>query len=59
VKVLTRHNELKLLIDVSQSLMKVLSQYRNFIPRIYVAPDTYDKLEKKGVLEKMREMKWD
>ena len=56
---LTRHNELKMLIDVSQSLMKVLSQYRNFIPRIYVSPDTYEKLEKKGVLEKMRQMKFD
>ncbi|MGE3757489.1 MAG: HD domain-containing protein [Pseudobdellovibrionaceae bacterium] len=58
VKVLTRHNELKLLVDVSQSLMKVLSQYRNFIPRVYVSPATYHTLEKKGVLEKMRTMKW-
>jgi HD superfamily phosphohydrolase len=56
VKVLTHHNELKLLIDVSQSLMKILSQYRNFIPRIYVSPATYHILEKKGVLEKMRQM---
>lgn len=56
VKVLTRHNELKLLVDVSQSLMKILSQYRNFIPRVYVSPATYHILEKKGVLEKMREM---
>lgn len=59
VKVLTRHNELKLLVDVSQSLMKILSQYRNFIPRIYVSPASYEKLEKRGVLEKMRQMKWD
>jgi uncharacterized protein len=59
VKVLTRHNELRLLVDVSQSLMKVLSQYRNFIPRIYVSPATYHLLEKKGILEKMRQMKWD
>lgn len=58
VKVLTRHNELKLLVDVSQSLMKILSQYRNFIPRVYVSPATYHTLEKKGVLEKMRTMKW-
>lgn len=56
VKVLTHHNELKLLVDVSQSLMKILSQYRNFIPRIYVSPATYHILEKKGVLEKMRQM---
>ena len=56
VKVLTNHGELKLLVDVSQSLMKILSQYRNFIPRIYVSPATYTVLEKKGVLEKMRSM---
>ena len=58
VKVLTHHNELKLLIDVSQSLMKILSQYRNFIPRIYVSPATYHILDKRGVLEKMRTMAW-
>lgn len=59
VKVLTRHGELRLLVDVSQSLMKVLSQYRNFIPRVYLATETYEKLEKKGVLEKMHEMSWE
>lgn len=59
VKVLTRHGELRLLVDVSQSLMKVLSHYRNFIPRLYLSTETYDKLEQKGVLEKMRSMKWD
>jgi len=59
VKVLTRHGELRLLVDVSQSLMKVLSHYRNFIPRVYLSTETYDKLEKKGVFEKMRSMKWD
>ena len=59
VKVLTHHGELRLLIDESQSLMKVLSQYRNFIPRLFVSPATYEKLEKRGVIEKMRTMKWD
>jgi HD superfamily phosphohydrolase len=59
VKVLTRHGELRLLVDVSQSLMKVLSHYRNFIPRLYLSNETYEKLEKKGVLEKMRSMNWD
>lgn len=56
VKILTRHNELRLLIDVSNSLMTILSQYRNFIPRIYVSPKAYELLEKKKVLEKMRAM---
>lgn len=59
VKVLTRHGELRLLVDVSQSLMKVLSQYRNFIPRVYLSPESYAKLEKKGVFDKMREIDWD
>lgn len=59
VKVLNRHGELKLLVDASGSLMKILSQYRNFIPRVYVGIATYEKLEKKGVLEKMRTMNWD
>ena len=56
VRILTRHNELKLLIDVNNSLTSILSQYRNFIPRIYISPEVYDKLAKKKVLEKMREM---
>ena len=48
VKVLTRHGDVKLLIDMSHSLLKIMSQYRNFIPRIYVSPATYEKLDKKG-----------
>lgn len=59
VKLLTRHNELKLLIDVSSSLMGILSQYRNFIPRVYVSPKTYELLQDKGVLEKFRQLKFD
>ncbi len=55
VRILTRHNELKLLIDVNNSLTSILSQYRNFIPRIYISPKIYEELKKKKVLEKMRE----
>lgn len=58
VKVLTRHGELKLLVESSNSLMKILSQYRNFIPRVYISPKTYEALEKKGVFEKMRQTVW-
>lgn len=54
VKVVTRDGELKLLVDSSQSLMKILSNYRNFIPRVYVSPKTYELLEEKGILDKMR-----
>ena len=54
VKILDRHGEPKLLVEVSNSLMKILSDYRNFIPRIYVSSDTYDLLEKHKVLKAMR-----
>lgn len=55
VKFLTRDGELRLLIESSGSLMKILSQYRNFIPRLYVSPKTYELLEEKGILEKFRQ----
>lgn len=58
-KILTRTNELKLLVEVPNSLMSILSQYRNFLPRIYVSPGIYEKLEKKKTLEKMNSMKFD
>ena len=58
VKVLSRHDELKLLVEVSSSLMTILSQYRNFIPRVYLSPQTYEMLEKKKVLEKLRDLKY-
>lgn len=54
VKILSRHQEPKLLIDVSNSLMSILSDYRNFIPRIYVSPKTYELLEKNKILDAMR-----
>lgn len=56
VKILTRQGELKLLVDMSNSLMSVLAQYRNFIPRLYVSPKTYTLLEKKGLLDKLNSM---
>lgn len=58
-KILTRTNELKLLIEVPNSLMSILSQYRNFLPRIYVSPETYPKLEKKKILDKMNSMSFE
>ncbi|NQZ01056.1 MAG: HD domain-containing protein [Bdellovibrionales bacterium] len=54
VKVLGRDGELKLLVDVSNSLMTILSQYRNFIPRVYLSPKSLELLEKKKVLEELR-----
>lgn len=58
VKILDRHGEPKLLVDASNSLVSILSQYRNFIPRIYVSPATYEILESRGILKKMREQKF-
>jgi HD superfamily phosphohydrolase len=53
IKVLTRRGTPELLIDRSNSLMSILSQYRNFIPRLYLSPTIYAKLEEKKILEKM------
>ncbi|HEX4925575.1 MAG TPA: HD domain-containing protein [Bdellovibrionales bacterium] len=53
VKIVTRHGEAKLLIDVHSALLKILSQYRNFFPRIYVSNSTYELLTKNKVLEEM------
>ena len=58
VKIINDAGDLQLLIDVSNSLMKILSQYRNFFPRIYVSAKTYELLEKKHILKKMREIKF-
>lgn len=58
VKVITRHGDLKLLVESSNSLMKILSQYRNFIPRVYVSPKTYELLEAKGIFETLRQTNW-
>ncbi len=57
VKVLGRDNTPKLLIDVSNSIMKILSQYRNFIPRIYVSNESYTLLKNKGILNEMQRLK--
>lgn len=57
-KILTRTGEMSLLVEVPNSLMSILSQYRNFLPRIYVSPTLYEKLEKKKILEKLNSMQF-
>lgn len=52
-KILTRENEVKLLISSPNSILSVMSQYRNFLPRILMSPKLYEKLEKKKVFEKL------
>jgi hypothetical protein len=57
-KIHTRTGDLELLVQIPNSLMSILSQYRNFLPRIYVSPEVYAKLEKKKILDKMNSMKF-
>lgn len=56
IKILTHQNELKLLIDVSNSLTSILCQYRNFIPRFYTSPKIYEALKKKKILDEMKNL---
>lgn len=55
VKVITRDGDLKQLVDVPNSVMKVLRGYRNFFPHVYTSPKTYEMLEKKGILKALQE----
>lgn len=55
VKILTRSGDLELLVDRDSALTSFLAEVKNFIPRIYVSPTTYDKLEQKGILDKFKE----
>ena len=57
-KILTRDGQIRLLAEVPNSLMSILSQYRNFLPRIYVSPTLYERLEKKKIFEKMSALKF-
>ncbi|MCB0421026.1 MAG: HD domain-containing protein [Bdellovibrionales bacterium] len=56
IKILTHENELKLLIDVNNSLTSILCQYRNFIPRFYTSPKIYEALKEKKVLDKIKDL---
>ncbi len=51
VKVIKANGDVKLLVEEDNSLLNILSHYRNFIPRIYVSAKTYEKLEKRGSLK--------
>jgi len=54
-KILTREGEVKLIINVPNSMLSVMSQYRNFLPRILMSPKLYEKLEKKKVFEALNQ----
>ncbi len=45
IKIVNSKGEIKLLADYSNSIVKILSAYRNFIPRIYMNDQSYQLLE--------------
>lgn len=55
VKVLNQDGEVRQLVDVSNSVIRILRNYRNFFPRVYTSAKTYEMLEKKGLLKELSE----
>ncbi len=53
VKIVDREGELKLLIDMPNSLVRILSEYQNFIPRVYVSKETFKYLQNKGFFSEL------
>ncbi|MDZ4678338.1 MAG: HD domain-containing protein [Oligoflexia bacterium] len=56
VKIVDREGNVKLLIDVSNSLIRILAGYQNFTPRVYVGKNTYKYLQSKGSLKELEKM---
>lgn len=54
-KIIDKNGDVKLLIEKPNSVISVMSQYRNFLPRILLNPKLYAALEKKKVLEKLND----
>jgi HD superfamily phosphohydrolase len=52
-KILSRDGEVKLLIETPNSLISVMNQYRNFLPRVLISPKLYEKLKAKKILDKL------
>ena len=53
IRIIDRENNLKLLVDVPNSLVRILSTYQNFIPRVYVSRNTYRYLQTRGILDEL------
>ena len=53
IRIIGRDNKLRLLVDVPNSLISVLANYQNFIPRVYVSQTTYRYLLSKGLLDEL------
>ena len=54
-KIVNKKGDMKLLIEQPNSVISVMSQYRNFLPRILLSPKLYETLEKKKILEKLND----
>ncbi|MCC6277547.1 MAG: HD domain-containing protein [Oligoflexia bacterium] len=50
IKILDRENQVRSIEEFSQSLMRILAEYKSFIPRVYMSVQTYDLIQKEGIL---------
>jgi hypothetical protein len=50
IQIIDRKNVVREMHEFSQSMLRILSDYRSFIPRVYVSSSTYDLMEKEGLL---------
>ena len=55
VRIIGRDNKLRLLVDVPNSLISILANYQNFIPRVYVSSATHRYLQSKNILKELSE----
>jgi uncharacterized protein len=56
VKIVDRSGNLRLLVDTPNSLLRILSTYQNFMPRVYVSRNTYKYLQSKGLLAELERL---
>lgn len=54
-KIKHESGEVNLLITAPNSMVSVMSQYRNFLPRVLVSPTIMSELKKRKVLEKLED----
>ena len=54
IKILDRENQVRSIEEFSQSLMRILAEYKSFIPRVYMSVQTYDLIQKEGILSDLQ-----
>jgi HD superfamily phosphohydrolase len=55
-RIISRDQKVRLLVDVPNALVGILSEYQNFIPRVYVSQATFRYLQSKGLLDEMKSL---